>query len=363
MRKGDTLSRLGGDEFVVTLEGLQHAEDAAQVASKIIKALGRPFEIAGHTLNTSCSIGITIFPLDADDDRTLMKNADTAMYHAKEKGRNNYQFFSPEMNVRAVERHNLETALRLAIERQEFVLFYQPQVDIRTGRWSAWRRCCAGSTPSAAFVARHVHRRRRGVRPDRADRPMGAAQRLPARQGLAGRRLSAAQDRGQHLRAPAQQATRVLARPVADPEQQRALDPRYLELEMTESLLLQNADENIAVLRKLGQDGVRIAVDDFGTGYSRCLSAPVADRHAQDRPQLRARHRRPMRTTCRHRARGGGDGAQPATCRSPPRGWKRAAQLDALARLGCDEYQGYLFSRPLPAEAFEALLRAQPREQ
>ena len=134
IRKGDTLSRLGGDEFVVTLEGLQQAEDAAQVAAKIIKALARPFEIAGHTLNTSCSIGISIFPLDADDDRALMKNADTAMYHAKEKGRNNYQFFSPEMNVRAVERHTLETALRLAIERQEFVLYYQPQVDIRSGR-------------------------------------------------------------------------------------------------------------------------------------------------------------------------------------------------------------------------------------
>ena len=122
VRQGDTLARLGGDEFVVVLEGLHQAEDAAQVAVKILEALSLPFEIAGHTLITSCSIGISIFPDDAADERALMKNADMAMYHAKERGRNNYQFFSPDMNVRAVERLNLESAMRLAMEREEFVL-------------------------------------------------------------------------------------------------------------------------------------------------------------------------------------------------------------------------------------------------
>ncbi|HYL19995.1 MAG TPA: diguanylate cyclase, partial [Burkholderiales bacterium] len=133
VRQGDTLARIGGDEFVVILEELRHAEDAAQVAAKILSALSQPFEVAGHSLITSCSIGISIFPDDAPDERTLMRNADIAMYHAKERGRNDYQFFSPGMNERAVERLNLETAMRLALEREEFVLHYQPQVDIRTG--------------------------------------------------------------------------------------------------------------------------------------------------------------------------------------------------------------------------------------
>ena len=134
MRQGDTLARLGGDEFLVVLEGLQHAADAAQVAAKVLSALSQPFDIAGHTLFTSCSIGVSVFPDDAADERALMRNADVAMYHAKERGRSNYQFFSPDMNTRAVERLTLETALRLALEREEFLLHYQPQLDIRTGR-------------------------------------------------------------------------------------------------------------------------------------------------------------------------------------------------------------------------------------
>ena len=134
VRQGDTLARLGGDEFVMVLEGLRQAGDAAQVAVKVLEALSLPFELSGHTLITSCSIGISIFPDDAADERTLMKNADIAMYHAKERGRNNYQFFSPDMNERAVERLNLESAMRVALEREEFVLHYQPQLDIRSGQ-------------------------------------------------------------------------------------------------------------------------------------------------------------------------------------------------------------------------------------
>src|SRR6185312_14868732 len=143
---------------VVTLEGLQQAGDAAQVAGKIIKALARPVEIAGHTLTTSCSIGISIFPMDAEDSRELMKNADTAMYHAKERGRNNFQFFSPEMNLRAVERHELETELRQALEAQEFVLHYQPQADIRTGELVGiealirWQHPQRGLVPPNSFI-------------------------------------------------------------------------------------------------------------------------------------------------------------------------------------------------------------------
>jgi diguanylate cyclase (GGDEF)-like protein len=353
IRKGDTLSRLGGDEFVVTLEGLQQAEDAIQVASKIIKALARPFEIGGHTLNTSCSIGISIFPDDADDDRALMKNADTAMYHAKEKGRNNYQFFSPEMNVRAVERHNLETALRLALERQEFSLHFQPQVDIRTSKVVGveallrWHHPERGLLSPATFIA--------VAEESGLIEPIGQWVLRSACQ-----RAKAWQDAGYP---PLKMAVNISARQLNRPREfarglsrilsSTGLDPRYLELEMTESLLLQNADENIAVLRKLGQDGVRIAVDDFGTGYSSLayLRQLPIDTLKIDRSFVRDLESDPEDAAIIH--------AVVAMAHSldllvTAEGVETRAQLEALARIGCDEYQGYLFSRPLPAAELAA---------
>jgi diguanylate cyclase (GGDEF)-like protein/PAS domain S-box-containing protein len=360
IRKGDTLSRLGGDEFVVTLEGLQQAEDAAQVAAKIIKALSRPCEIAGHTLNTSCSIGISIYPLDADDDRALMKNADTAMYHAKEKGRNNYQFFSPEMNVRAVERHTLETALRVALERQQFVLYYQPQVDMRSGKIVGmeallrWQHPERGMLSPATFMAvaeesgliepigqwvlRNACQRAKAWL-DNGYPPLKVAVNISSRELI-------------HPREFARGISRILS--------STGLDPRYLELEMTESLLVQNADENIAVLRKLGQDGVRIAVDDFGTGYSSLsyLRQLPIDALKIDRSFVRDIERDPedMEIIRAIVAMAHSLGLQVTA-----EGVETRGQLDALTRLECDEYQGYLFSKPLPAMELAARFLA-PRE-
>jgi diguanylate cyclase (GGDEF)-like protein/PAS domain S-box-containing protein len=348
VRKGDTLSRLGGDEFVVTLDGLEHAEDAGQVAAKIIKTLARPFEIAGHTLTTSCSIGISIFPLDAEDDRTLMKNADTAMYHAKEKGRNNYQFFSSEMNVRAVERHNLETALRRAIDRQEFVLFFQPQVDIRSGRvvgmeallrWEHPERgLLLPSTfigvaeesglidPIGQWVLRSACQRAKAWQDD-GHPPMKIAVNISARQ------LNRPRD-----------FSRALARVLSS----TGLDPRYLELEMTESLLLHNADENIAVLRRLGKDGVRIAVDDFGTGYSSLsyLRQLPIDTLKIDRSFVRDIEIDSEDAAIVHAVVAMGHSLE---LQVTAEGVETRGQLEALARIGCDEYQGYLFSKPVSA--------------
>ena len=348
IRKGDTLSRLGGDEFVVTLEGLQHAEDAAQVAGKIIKALARPVEIAGHTLTTSCSIGISIFPMDAEDDRTLMKNADTAMYHAKERGRNNYQFFSPEMNVRAVERHNLETALRLAIERQEFVLFFQPQVDIRTSKVVGmeallrWQHPDRGLLSPATFI---------GVAEESGlIDPIGqwvlrtACQRAKAWQDGGYRPLKIAVNISARQLNKPRDFSRGLSRVLSS----TGLDPRYLELEMTESLLLHNAEENIAVLRKLGQDGVRIAVDDFGIGYSSLayLRQLPIDSLKIDRSFVRDIETDPEDAAIIHAVVAM---AHSLELQVTAEGVETRGQLEALERLGCDEYQGFLFSKPLPA--------------
>jgi len=353
IRKGDTLSRLGGDEFVVTLEGLQQAEDASQVAGKIIKALARPCEIAGHTLNTSCSIGISIFPLDADDDRALMKNADTAMYHAKEKGRNNYQFFSPEMNVRAVERHTLETALRVGLERQEFTLYYQPQVDMRTSKVVGveallrWQHPERGLLSPATFIlvaeesgliepigqwALRTACQRAKAWLDAGYPPLKVAVNISSRQLI-------------HPREFARGISRIL--------NATGLDPRFLELEMTESLLVQNAEENIAVLRRLGQDGVRIAVDDFGTGYSSLsyLRQLPIDTLKIDRSFVRDIETDPEDMAIIQAIIAM---AHSLSLQVTAEGVETRGQLEALERLGCDEYQGYLFSRPLPAEEIAA---------
>lgn len=158
VRESDTVSRLGGDEFIVVLHRIRRSEDAAHVADAVLAQLTAPFNIAGKELRVTASIGISVFPADGEDEEGLIKNADTAMFHAKERGRNNYQFFRPEMNARAGERLALENSLRGAVQRKEFVLFYQPQVEIRSGRLVGaealirWRRGDSGFVSPADFI-------------------------------------------------------------------------------------------------------------------------------------------------------------------------------------------------------------------
>jgi diguanylate cyclase (GGDEF)-like protein/PAS domain S-box-containing protein len=360
IRKGDTLSRLGGDEFVVTLEGLQQAEDAAQVAQKIIASLAQPMTIAGHILTTSCSIGISIFPTDAEDSSALMKNADTAMYHAKEKGRRNFQFFSREMNIRAVERHNLETALRVALDRDEFVLFYQPQVDLATGRIAGveallrWRHPVKGLLPPSMFI-------------DVAEETglIDAIGQWTLRAACTQNKIW--QDTGYpHLRV----AVNISARQFNQPREfsrsvtrilsSTGLDPSWLELEMTESVLLEHADENIQVLRRLGKLGTRIAVDDFGTGYSSLSYLKQLPIHSLkiDRSFVRDLESDKDSEVIVNTIIAMGHTLK---LRITAEGVDNLAQLSALKRLGCDEYQGYLFSRPLGADDFARRFLA-PRE-
>jgi diguanylate cyclase (GGDEF)-like protein/PAS domain S-box-containing protein len=359
VRQGDTLARLGGDEFVLVLEGLRHAEDAAQVAAKVLEALSHPFEVVGHTLITSCSIGISIFPNDADDERTLMKNADIAMYHAKERGRGNYQFFSPDMNTRAVERLNLETALRVALEREEFLLHYQPQLDIRSGRIVGVEALIRWQHPGWGLLA-----------PNKfvpVAEETGLIERLGEWTLLSAcRQVRAWQTEGlPPLKIAINISARQLLRPaefcrkVIDVIELAGIDPSLVELEMTESLLLQNADENISVLNELGRRQIRIAVDDFGTGYSslsylkqlpidtlkidRSFTRNLPDDHEGTvivRAIVAMAHSLGLRVTAE--------------------GVETKEQLALLRKMRCDEYQGFLFSKPLPAEEMAALLRSQP---
>lgn len=360
LRKGDTLSRLGGDEFVVTVEGLQHAEDAGQVARKILAALGRPMEIAGHTLTTSCSVGISIFPADADDAPTLMKNADTAMYHAKEKGRRNYQFFSREMNIRAVERHDLETALRLALDRDEFVVYYQPQVDIVTGKLVGveallrWRHPRKGLVPPSTFI--EVAEETGLIEPIGSWVMRAACEQCKAWHdaGYPEIRVSVNVSARQfnHPTEFARGVQRMLAR--------TGLDPSCLELEMTESVIWRNADDSLQAFRRLGKLGTRLAVDDFGTGYSSLatLKQLPIDTLKIDRSFVRDVDEDKDSDVLVATIIGM---AHSLDLRVTAEGVENLAQLSALKRLGCHEYQGFLFSKPLPPEELARKYLA-PRE-
>jgi diguanylate cyclase (GGDEF)-like protein/PAS domain S-box-containing protein len=351
LRSGDTLSRIGGDEFVITLERLRQSQDAAQVARKILDSVSRPVNVDGHALHVTCSIGISVFPNDADDANELMQNADTAMYHAKEKGRNNLQFFSQDMNVRAVERLRMETRLRRALDRDEFVLHYQPQIDIARNTLAGvealvrWQDPEHGLIPPAMFIA--------------VAEETGLIE--PLGQWVLETACRQAQEWQQSGLPPVKVAVNISVRQLNDSRAflrsvNRALalsnlDARYLELEMTESLLLRNVDDNLSALRELGRLGTLIAVDDFGTGYSSLsyLTQLPIDTLKIDRTFVRD-----VETSANDSAivRAVIAMAHGLKLRVIAEGVEREGQLKVLRDLGCDEYQGYLMSKPLPSEEF-----------
>ncbi|MBM3394055.1 MAG: EAL domain-containing protein [Betaproteobacteria bacterium] len=348
VRKRDTLARLGGDEFVLTLEGLQQAEDVAQVAGKIIRAISQPFEIDGHTITTSCSVGISIFPNDAEDERTLMKNADTAMYHAKERGRNDFQFFSADMNTKAVERGMLEVALRQSVKDNDFILHYQPRLEVRTSKLVAveallrWNHPERGMINPSQFI---------DVAEDcGALDPIGqwtlreACQCMKDWDSKGYPALVVAVNVAPRQMIRPNEFSRNLMRVLAA----TAFDPSRLELEVTESLLLHNADEIVSSLRKLARDGIRISVDDFGSGHASLSSlrqfpikAVKVDRGLVRDVDSNAEHAAMIQAIVAM--------AHSLNIRVIAEAVETREQLTVLETLGCDEYQGNLFSRPVPA--------------
>ena len=265
VRGSDTVSRQGGDEFVVLLSEVEHAEDAAVTANRMLQAVAEAHSIDQHDLHVTTSIGVSVYPDDGADAETLIKNADTAMYQAKENGRQSYQFFKPAMNVRAVERQSIEEGLRRALERQEFMLHYQPKIDLRTGAISG-----------AEALIRWTH-------PARG--PISPAQFIPVAEdcGLivpignwvlreACRQARAWADAGLP---PTTMAVNISAMEFRDENflegvfailEETGLDPGSLELELTESVLMKRAESTATILKALRERGVRVAVDDFGTG-------------------------------------------------------------------------------------------------
>jgi len=267
LRGSDTVSRQGGDEFVILLSEIADPEDLAASARKILLLLNAPHSIGGQDLHIGGSIGISVYPGDGEDAETLIKNADTAMYHAKERGRNNFQFFKAEMNLKAVERQSLEGSLRRALEREEFLLHYQPKVNLDTGEITGvealirWQHPDRGLVPPSQFVpiaedcglilqiGRWVLRE--------ACRQASAWQNAGLPPSPIAVNVSAVEFRDKGF---AERVRTVLS--------ETGLDARYLELELTEGVLMEDAETMVSVLHELKMMGVLLAVDDFGTGYS-----------------------------------------------------------------------------------------------
>jgi diguanylate cyclase (GGDEF)-like protein/PAS domain S-box-containing protein len=358
VRANDTVARLGGDEFAVILENLRddHDEGAQQVAEKTIAAMGSPMIVDGQPLNTSCSIGISLYPADGRDGATLMKNADVAMYYAKEKGRNNYQFFSPGMNARAQERLSVENFLRLALKRGELVMHYQPRMRIEGGELVAvealirWQHPRRGLLEPAEFI--DVAEDSGLIVPigewalEQACTQLAAWQKS-VKPGLRmAVNISVGQVRdGERLYAAVE---RCVAR--------SGIDPKTLELELTESHLMQNIPENAALLNRLGALGVGISIDDFGTGYSSLsyLKQLPVDSIKIDSSFVRDMEEDPNDEAIIQAILAM---AHSLGLSVVAEGVETEAQLEALRLLGCDEYQGFRESAALAAADLERRYR------
>ena len=356
VRKSDTVSRQGGDEFVILLPEVAHAADAAISAAKIISELKEPLNIGEQSLRVTVSIGISTYPDNGEDAETLIKNADTAMYHAKQSGRDNYQFFRPDMSLRAVERQSLEGQLRYALERQELLLHYQPKVNLKTGaitsvealvRWQHPERglllpgqflTIAEDTGMIVAIGQWVLREACRQTREWLDAGLSA---VPVAVNI-----SSLEFRNEQFSEGVQVALK-----------DSRLDPRYLELELTESVLMRHAESAAFALVKLKAVGVRLALDDFGTGFSSLsyltrfpIDALKLDQsfvhdiiaNADDAIVIAAVI--DMGNSLKHRV--------------IAEGVETMEQLAFLQAHGCEEGQGYYFSRPVAALQFAKLLES-----
>ncbi len=356
VRETDTVVRLGGDEFVLLLSGTERGEAVSQVVQRVLHAIARPSRIEGRELSVSCSVGVSIFPRDGRDVQTLLRNADTAMYKAKEYGRNNFQFYSPEMNTAIAERLEMQSALRGAVEHEQFVLLYQPKVDLVTGQIAGMEALLrvkdeqgglslpenfiqlAEETGLIVRIGEWVMREACAFNKSLQDRgfaPMRVAINLSVRQ-----------------------LTRYdLVRAVEQALNAAKLPAHCLELELTESMVMDDPESVIAILEQLQALGIQLSIDDFGTGYSSlsylkrfpvtslkidqsfvCELDQDQDTNASAivKAVISIGHSLDMKVIAE--------------------GVETEKQMSFLVENGCDAMQGYLFSRPLAAEEFVLLL-------
>ncbi len=355
VRASDTVSRHGGDEFVVLLSPLQRAEQAGVITEKILTALATPHDLAAQVLSVTASVGISVHPDDGDEPETLIRAADVAMYYAKEHGRGNCQFFTADMNARRLARQSLEASLRLALQRGELALHYQPKVNLTTSRMTGvealirWHHPTRGLVSPSEFIPaaeecgliqplgrwalREACGQARAWR-DAGLRPMPIAVNVSMIEFGA--------------RGFLDHVTRVL--------EETGLEPSHLELEVTESVLMADTEATTTALYALKDLGIRLAIDDFGTGYSSLsyLSRfPIASLKI-DQSFLRDMTPGGHDASLIHAVIGMGSALK---LRVIAEGVENEEQLAWLRRTSCDEGQGYYFSRPVAADQFAGLLR------
>ena len=354
-REQDTVARIGGDEFLIMLTHVNHISDAAVAAERLMDAMAAEFVVQDRSLSIGCSVGISIFPehgMEADD---LMKNADAAMYSAKEAGRNNFRFYTEDMNVQAVERLTLESSLRLALDKKELFLVYQPQMEMVTGKITGleallrWQHPQLGLVPPDKFIriaensGLIVQIGEWVLRTACAQARKWQDEGLPA--VTVAVNVSAVQFRQEDF---SELIRRVL--------QETGLAPEYLELELTESLLLSSADVTFSVLQRLKRMGLKLAIDDFGTGYSSFSYLR----------QFQVSKLKIDRSFVRDVAVNPDDAAITAAIISMAKslnlkviaeGVENESQMSFLRAHQCDEIQGYYFSKPLAVEKVADRLR------
>ncbi len=358
VRGTDTVSRQGGDEFLIVIGELQDADTAGRVAGKILERLSEPFNVEGHNINTSFSIGVSLYPGDGQDFASLLRKADTALYHAKQGGRNNYHFFTESMNASVFDRMQLENRLRQALGNNELSLVFQPLVDLRTGQTVGaeallrWHNSELGNVSPARFIpiaeeAGLITTIGKWVLHE-ACRHLRLWQQAGLPSIVMAVNISAVQFRRDNL-----------VETVADVLRETGVPPDCLELELTESALMQESERVLDVVQKLKALGVSLSIDDFGTGYS---SLSYLKRFSVDKLKI-------DQSFVRDLAADSDDAAivlaviqlgHSLKLRTIAEGVETQDQLNFLRENGCHEAQGYFLSRPIPAAEFALLLAQGP---
>jgi diguanylate cyclase (GGDEF)-like protein/PAS domain S-box-containing protein len=356
-REGDTVARWGGDEFTIILTSVSNARDAARVAQRVIGSLSEPFLVAGHELYITATVGISMFPNAGDDVETLVRNADTAMYRAKEEGQNHYQFYTHKMNAGASERLALESRLRRALEREEFVLHYQPQIDSRTGKITGaealvrWQHPDLGLVPPKEFI------------------PLAEETGLIVPIGdwimrEACRQAKIWQDSGvDKLRVAVNLSARQFSQRDLHQMVERMLkdtgaDPTWLELELTESLLINCENRVVAAMKDLAAIGVSVSIDDFGVGYS---SYSYLKRYPVSALKIEQSFVKGMLVDAHDHAivQSIITMAHKLNLHVIAEGVETKAQSELLVSSQCDLMQGFHFGRPMEAADFTKLVAKQ----